>query len=180
MLEAVQPAATLPGKERKTATQQTKRPTAVDVLRLLAQLHADPDRRHALNSGDYLMRAAVDAGLIDWEEHSQQSLATAVDELLTDEAVTLADYYAQPRRPGEPLTTNRLLNARDIRITLRGHEAVKTLGLLESAAETTPPQSARPRRRKPRDDIGATCGRWSQVPGRGVTRRYVRGLLRPR
>lgn len=163
-MEAMQPAATLPGEERKTATQ-TKRPTAIDVLRLLAQLHTDPDRRHALNSGDYLMRAAVDGGLINWEEYSQQSMASAVDELLADEAVTLTDYYPQPRRPGEPLTANRLLNARDIRITLRGHEAIKTLGLLEQAAEATPapPAPPRQRRRRFRHDVGARFGRWTLV-----------------
>lgn len=156
------------GKERRTATQQSKSTTAVEVLRLAAQLHADPERRHALSSADYFMRAAVEAGLIDWEEHSQESLATAVDELLVDEALTLTDYYPQPRRPGEPLTANRLLNARDIRITLRGHEAIKTLGLLEPLGEATPPAPRRRRRRKFHHDAGARFGRWMLVSQLGA------------
>jgi hypothetical protein len=52
----------------ETATERSKRTTAVEVLRLLAQLHANPERRHVFNSGDYFIRGAIDAGLIDWDD----------------------------------------------------------------------------------------------------------------
>lgn len=138
----------------------------VEVLRLLAQLYADPERRYVLNSGDYFIRAAVEAELVDWDEHSQESLAEAVDELVTDEALTLTDYSPSPRREGERLTAHRLLNSRELRITLRGLEAIKNLGLLEQ--QPAPAAPTRRRRRKFHHEAGVKFGRWTLVSQLGA------------
>src|SRR2546425_3400909 len=69
-------------KERTTAAPEQRRTTKVEVLRLLAQLDADEARRYVLNSGQYVMQQAVDAGLVTDDEHSMASLTQAVDQLV--------------------------------------------------------------------------------------------------
>ena len=49
-------------EEQTTATQQSKRPTKIAVLRFLAQVDADEERPHVFNSGGDLIHAAVDDG----------------------------------------------------------------------------------------------------------------------
>jgi hypothetical protein len=162
MLRASSEAASTPvawsARGQKTATEQSKRTTAIELLRLLAELHADPERRYVFNSGDYLIKAAVEAGLVDWEEHSQESLAAAIDELLSDGALEVRENH-EPGRLAQRLTANRLRNSRDLRITLRGHEAIKRLGLLDDDAVAAPPR--RRRGRKYYYDPGARFGRWT-------------------
>jgi hypothetical protein len=90
------------------------------------------------------VQQAVEAGLITHDEHSMTSLAQAVDQLMSEEAVKLVDDYAERRRPGEPLSPTRFYNCRDIEITLRGHEVIENLNLLAPVVAPTPDAPAEP------------------------------------
>jgi hypothetical protein len=141
------------------------------VLRFLAQLDADEDRRGALNSGQYVMQQAFESGLVTHDEYSMSSLTEAVDRLVLEDAVKLEDTYPERRRQGEALSPNRFYNCRNIEITLRGYEVIESLNLLAppiAPAPEAPSESAahsmRGRHRKRfLYKRGDRFGRWSLV-----------------
>ena len=148
------------------------------MLRFLAQLDADVSRKHALNSGQYVVQQAVEGGLITHDENSMSSLTQAVDQLVSEGAVKLVDDYAERRRPAEPLSPSRFYNCRDLEITLRGYEVIENLNLL--LAPVVAPMSDAPavsgaagavRRRRGKKFLyerGERFGRWALVSQLGA------------
>src|SRR5205814_2223312 len=96
--------------------------------------------------------------LIGNDEHSMSSLAQAVDQLVSEEALKLVDDYLERRRPGEPMSVSRFYNCRNLEITLRGSEAIENLKLLSPGAAPAPDASA-----DLPDDI-ATTPAWYTTP----------------
>jgi len=133
----------------------------IGVLRFLAELDADAERRHLLNGGGYVIDAAVESGLVANDEASMSAFTEAIDDLVAEGAIRLTDDYLERRRPGEVLTPSQFYNCRNLKITLRGYEVINSLQLLVNRDSRQPaPQR---RRRRYYYDRGAEFGRWTLV-----------------
>lgn len=137
----------------------------IEVLRLFAELHADGERRSTLNLGSRLLDEATKEGLISWDDAGIGSFMTAIDRLDREDAIAFEDFWPEPRRPGEPMTAPRFSACQNFDLTFRGHEVVKSLGLLgESEVEA----AAASRRRRYEHAQGERLGRWSLLRKRGL------------
>ena len=90
------------------------------MLAFLIKLEDDNERAWVLRSGFDVLKAAHDAGLVEWSKpHTLEDFARAVDELRQENLVDLRDIHATYRSPQAPFHGNEFGNSRDIRVTHR-------------------------------------------------------------
>lgn len=129
-----------------------------EVLAFLIELEDDEERAWTLRGGSDLLKAAHDAGVVEWSmPYTLDDFARAVEELRQEKLVDLRDPQAGSRSPHAPFLGTELGNSRDIRVTQAGrahHALLQDRGASVPAPDA--PSAPKAERRGPvsTDDAG--------------------------
>jgi hypothetical protein len=99
--------------------------TPHELLIFLVDLSNDPAHSWKLNSGEQVIREAIDRGLMEWEQQQLDAFARLLFALGDDGSITFADYAGQHRHgSSEWVGYNDAAQAARITVTSTGRMAV--------------------------------------------------------